>query len=150
MFRPRETIIGLMTGVSWLNSEKQRTYTVWSRSKSKIQADWEEYRMARCHILHVYVKAERVFDERSKELLTYTPNPRKWCSTMKTGFFAASSSLPHLPNNGGKLVLSADEKASLFSAHFAAKQCRNSFQQLQSCAPSSGTVFYWLSVYPYS
>ena len=34
------------------------------------------------------------------------------------------------------MVWSADEKASLFSAHFDAKQCRYSFLQLHSCDPS--------------
>ena len=32
-----------------------------------------------------------------------------------------------------KLVWSADEKTSLFSTHFDAKQCRDSFQQLSLC-----------------
>ena len=37
---------------------------------------------------------------------------------------------------GGKLVWSADEKTSLFSEHYAAKQCRDGFQQPYSCDPS--------------
>ena len=34
--------------------------------------------------------------------------------------------------------MSADEKASLFSAHFDAKQCRDCFQQSYSCDSSPG------------
>ena len=52
---------------------------------------------------------------------------------MKTAVFGASSSLPPLADRGDKLVWSADEKASLFSAHFDAKHCRDSFQQPHSC-----------------
>ena len=42
---------------------------------------------------------------------------------MKTAVFGASSSLPSLVDRPGKLVWSAEEKASLFSVHFHAKQC---------------------------
>ena len=48
-----------------------------------------------------------------------------------------SSSLPPVMDRGGWLVCSADEKASLFPAHFEAKQCRNSFQQPYSCGHCS-------------
>ena len=41
-----------------------------------------------------------------------------------------------LVDRGGKLVLSAEKKASLFSVQFDAKQCRDCFQQLQSYGPS--------------
>ena len=54
---------------------------------------------------------------------------------MKTAVFGASSSLQPLVHRGGKLVWSADVKASLFSAHFDANQCRY-FQQPYSCDPS--------------
>ena len=47
--------------------------------------------------------------------------------------FGASSSLPLLVDRGGRLVWSADEKASLFSSHFDAKQCTDSFHQPYSC-----------------
>ena len=53
-------------------------------------------------------------------LLTNTPNPRKWRSTVKTAVFGASFSLPPLLDEGGKLVWSASEKAVLFSAHLDA------------------------------
>ena len=43
-------------------------------------------------------------------------------------FFGATSSLRPLVARCGKQVWSADERASLFSAHLDAKQCRNSFQ----------------------
>ena len=56
------------------------------------------------------------------------PNSRKWY-TMKTTVFGASSSLPPLIDKGGKLVWSAEEKASLFLAHVDAKQCRDRFQR---------------------
>ena len=50
--------------------------------------------------------------------------------------FGASSSLPPLVDRGVRLVLAADEKVSLCSAHFAAKQCRDSLQQPHSCGLS--------------
>ena len=112
---------------------KQRTYGVWSCSRT--QADWEEYRLA-CRIAqHVYVEAERAFKKRRKALLTNALKPRKCWSTVKPAIFGASSSLPLLVDSGGRLVLSAEEKATLFSVHFDATQCRNSFQQWHSCDP---------------
>ena len=90
--------------------------------------------MARRRAQLVYEDAERVFTERSKLLLTYTPTPRKWWSTVNIAVFGASSRLPLLVERGDKLLWSADEKASLFSAHFDAKQCRDSFQQSHALA----------------
>ena len=55
---------------------------------------------------------------------------------MKTAFFGASSSLPPLPDMGGRLVWSSDEKACLFSAPFDTKQCSDSFQRAHFCDPS--------------
>ena len=49
--------------------------------------------------------------------------------------FGASSNLPPLVNMRGRLVSSADEKASLFSVHYDAKHCRDSFQEPYSCHP---------------
>ena len=51
--------------------------------------------------------------------------------------FGASFCLPPLIDRGGKLVWSTDEKVTLFYAQFGAKQCRDAFQQPQSCDPSS-------------
>ena len=107
---------------------------MWSRSRT--QADWEEYWVARRHAQHVYVKTERAFNERSRALLMDALNPRKWWSTVKTAPFVTSSSLPPLVNRGGRLVWSADEMASLVSAHFDANQCRDNIQQPHSCDPS--------------
>ena len=84
----------------------------------------------------VHNDAERAFTERSKSLLMNAPNSLKWCSTVKTVVFGVSSSLPLLVDRRGKLVWSADEKASLFSTHFHAKQCRDGFHQPHSCDPS--------------
>ena len=83
----------------------------------------------------MYVDVERAFTERIKPLLTNAPNPRKRWSTVKTAVFDVSSSFPPLLDRGGRPVWSVDEKASLFSAHFAAKQCTDSLQQLYSCDP---------------
>ena len=54
---------------------------------------------------------------------------------MKTAVFGANSSFPPLLARRGDLVRSADEKASLFSAHFDAKQCGGNFQLPHSCDP---------------
>ena len=81
-------------------------------------------------------EAEQAFSARSKSLFTNAPNPRKQWSTVKIEVFGASSSLPPLVDRGVRLVWSADEKASLFSAHLDAKQYRNSFQQPHSCDSS--------------
>ena len=117
------------------NRAKQIAYRVWSRSRT--QADWENYRMTRRHAQHVYVEAERAFNEKSRVLLTNAPNPRKSWSTVKTAALEASSSLPPLVDRGVRLIWSADEKVSLFSPHFDAKQCRVGFQQPHPCHPSS-------------
>ena len=61
---------------------------------------------------------------------------------MKTAVFGASPSLPRLVDRGGRLVWSAEEKASLFSAHFDAKQWRDSFQQPHSCDPSPAATMF--------
>ena len=49
--------------------------------------------------------------------------------------------MSRLADRGGRLVWSADEKASWFSAHFDAKQYRYSFQQQHSCDHSSVLCF---------
>ena len=54
--------------------------------------------------------------------------------------FDATSSLPLLVDRGGKLIWSAEENASLFSAHFDAKLC-SSFSAAASLCPFTGTVF---------
>ena len=78
--------------------------------------------VVRCHARRVYMEAERAFNERSKALLTNTPNTRKRWSTVKTAIYGLPScSFPPLFDRGGRLVWSADEKASLLSAHFGAK-----------------------------
>ena len=64
------------------------------------------------------------------------PNPRKWCSTVKRAVFGASSSLPSLVSRRGRLIWSAAAKASLISAHFDAKHCRDSLEQPHSSDPS--------------
>ena len=71
---------------------KQRAYRLWSRSK--MQAIWEEYRVARHHAHLVSEDAKRAFTEWSKSLLMNTQNPRKWGSIVKTPVFGTSSSLP--------------------------------------------------------
>ena len=74
-----------------------------------------------------YEGAERAFTEWSKSLLTNAPNPRKWWSTVKESVFGSSSSLPPLVDRGGKLVWSANEKASLCSVHFDTKHLFRKF-----------------------
>ena len=54
----------------------------------------------------------------------------------KTMVFRASTNLPLLVDRGGKLLWSADEKASMISEHFDANQCTDRFQQPHSCDPS--------------
>ena len=97
---------------------------MWSISRTQ---DWEKYRAAQRHAQLVYEDAERTFTERSKSLLTDAPNQRKLWSIVKTTIFDVSSSLSPLVARGSKLVWSADENASVFSAHFDARQCKDSF-----------------------
>ena len=85
--------------------------------------------------------AERAFTEQSKSLLTNASNSQKQWSTVKATVFSASLNLLPLGDRRGKLVWSAEEKASLFSAHFDAKQNRDSFQQPQACDPSPVICF---------
>ena len=63
------------------------------RSRSKTQADWEEYRVARRRDQLFYEDDERAFTERSKSILMNASNPRKEWSIVKTEVFGASSSL---------------------------------------------------------
>ena len=77
---------------------------------------------ARCYAQLMYVDAERAFSEWCQSLVMNASNPRKWWSAVKAVLFDASSSLPVLVVSRRKLVWSADEKASLFSAHSDAKQ----------------------------
>ena len=104
---------------------KQRAHRAWSSSKT--QADWKACRVARRHAQQVYVEAEQAFDGRSRALLANASSPWKWWSTVKTAVFDASPRLAPKWDRRGRLVLSAEEKASLFSAHFDAKQCRDCF-----------------------
>ena len=112
---------------------KQRAYRVWSWSRS--QADWKEYRVARRRAQLVYEDAERVFKERSKSFDECTKSTEV-VFTVRIAVFGVSSSSPPLADRGGNLVSSADEKASSISAHYDAKQCRDSFKQPHSCEPS--------------
>ena len=50
--------------------------------------------------------------------------------------FGSSSCFPPLVDRVGKLVWSADKKASLFSVHFVAKQFRDGFHLPHSCGSS--------------
>ena len=104
---------------------KRRAYRVWSHSRT--HADCEDFRVAHRRAQLVFEDAEPAFAERSKSILTTAPSPRKWWSTVKATVFGASSSLPPLSDREAKLIWSADEKASMFSAPFDAKQCRVGF-----------------------
>ena len=83
--------------------------------------------MTRRHAQYVYVQAKRAFSDRSRTLLTNALNTRKWRPTVKPAVLGVNSSLPPLVDRGGRLLWSADQKASLFSAHFDATQCSNHF-----------------------
>ena len=103
---PKRTIVVRARDKPWFDGqcalahcEKQRAYKVCSRSRT--QADWEEHRVMLRRAQLVYGDAERSFTERSKSLLTNTPNSRKWWSTVKTAVFDAISSLPSLLDRGG-------------------------------------------------
>ena len=135
----KRTIVVLIGDKPWFDVRcilahrvKQRTFRV--RSISRMQADWEEYRVARCRAQLVYEEVERVFAEWST-LLMKALNLRKSWSTVKTAVFGASSSLSPVVDKGSKLVWSPDEKASLFLVYFDAKQCRDNIQQPHSCDP---------------
>ena len=86
---------------------KQRAYLAWSSSRA--QADFQEHRG-----FVVMLSVCMSFNERSKGILTNAPNPRKWCSTVKTAVFGMSSSLPPLLDREGRLVWPADEKKHCF------------------------------------
>ena len=113
---------------------KQRACRVWSRSRT--QTEWEEYTVTRRHAQLIYEDVQRAFTEQSKSLFMNAPNPGKGWSTVKTEVLGASSSLLPLVDKRGRLVLSADEKASLFSAHLDANHYKESFQQPHSSGPS--------------
>ena len=111
---------------------------VWSRSRR--QAECEEYRVVRRHAKLVYEDGQRAFTEWNKSILANAPNLCKW-STVKATVFSASSSLPSFVDRKDKRVWSADEKASLFSVLFDAKQGRDSFTAAVFLWPFSGSVF---------
>ena len=61
-----------MFGVSWFTLQSRE------HSRSRTQADWEEYTVARRRVQLVYEDDERAFTEQSKSVLTDEPNPCKW------------------------------------------------------------------------
>ena len=67
---------------------KQRAYRVWSCSR--IQHDWEGYTVACRRAQHMYVEAERAFNERRRALFTSAPSLRKWWATAKTAVFGTN------------------------------------------------------------
>ena len=81
------------------------------------------HRGARRYAQLVYKDTERDFTERSKPLLMNALIPGKWWPVGRTAVCGASSRLPPFLNRGGKLILSADKKASLLSKPFDDKQC---------------------------
>ena len=63
---PKRTIVARRDNKSWFHNRcilvhraKQRVYEVWNRSK--MQANWKEYGVARRHARLVYEDAERLF-----------------------------------------------------------------------------------------
>ena len=159
---PKRTIMVRTGDKPWFDDQcilahcaKQREYRVWSRSRRRM--DWEDNRVSRHHGQHVHVEAERAFNEQSRALITIAQNPRIWWSTVKTAVFGASSSLPPLVDRRYRLVCSADEKGSLFSALFDASNAKTVFSSripvtLLSCCvllPSGlalFTVWFWVGI----
>ena len=62
-------------------------------------------------------------------------SPHKWWSTLKSGVFGTSSSLPVLINEGGGLVCESVGKADLLSDHFDSKQSREAAELPLTCLP---------------
>ena len=80
---PKQTVVVRTVDKPWFDDPcalahraKHSAYRVWCCSR--IQADWEEYRVALRYAQHEYVEAERAFNGRSKALLTNSLNPPKW------------------------------------------------------------------------
>ena len=68
-------------------------------------------------------------------------SPHKWWSTLKSGLFGSSSSLPPLVSEVGGLVCESVGKADLLSDHFDNKQSREAVDLPLTChlSPSFST-----------
>ena len=63
-------------------------------------------------------------------------SPHKWWSTLKSGVFVSSSSLPPLVGEGGGKVCESVVRADLLSDYFDGKQSRESVGLPLTCHPS--------------
>ena len=83
-----------------------------------------------------YSKAKGQFSDRNRDVLMNVQSPHKWWSTLKSGVFGWSSSLPPLVSEGGGLVCESVGKADLLSDHFDSKQSWEAVDLPLTCHPS--------------
>ena len=67
-------------------------------------------------------------------------SPHEWWSTLKSGMFGSSSSLPPLVGRGGGLVYKSVDKADPVSHYFDSKQSRESVDLPLTCHPSPSLI----------
>ena len=82
---------------------------------------------SRTEVQRVYGVAMASHNELARRTLTSTTCTHKWWETLKGSILGEKPSIPALMGNGGALVVSPAEKASLLGALFDSKQCREQF-----------------------
>ena len=83
-----------------------------------------------------YSEAKCQFSDRNRAVLMNVQSPHKWWSTLKSGVFGTSSSLPPLVGEGGGLVCKSVGKADLPQEHFNSKLSKEAVDLPLTCHPS--------------
>ena len=116
---------------------KQEAHLRWTCDRSRV--NWEEFVCRQVKANETYSEAKRQLSDRNRVVLMNVQSPHKWWSTLKSGVFGTSSSLPPLVNEGG-LMCESDGKADLLSDNFDSKQSREAFDLLLTCHPSASLI----------
>ena len=82
-----------------------------------------------------YSWAKHQFSHRNMDVLMNIQSLHKGWSTLKSGVFLSSSSLPLLVSEGGGLVCEPVGTADLLSDHFDSKQSREAIDLPLNCHP---------------
>ena len=112
----------------------------WTRDRSEV--NWEEFAHCQVRATETYSEEKRQFSARNRAVLMNAQSPHERWSTLTSGVFSLSSSLPLLVGGGGGLECESVGKADLLSDHFDGKVSRESVDRPLTCHLSSSLTFF--------
>ena len=90
---------------------KQEAHLRWTRDRSWV--NWEEFVRCQVRANEAYSEAKSRFSDRNSDVLMNVQSPHKWWTTLKSGVFDSSSSLPPLVSKSCGPVCESVGKADL-------------------------------------